>query len=433
MTITEKLQDALAVLLAVYLVMLQTNLALALRSVVFGLIVLAALALVLRADARAEAALSPPARAVVLAFVAWSAWSAASIGWSARPIYSAGELKTDVIELAAGCGAMLLCVRRALTFRRFVATMLGGFAVLATAAIGMAYAQGGWNDKLIHHGIGTWSTHIVVIVPLIALVRAPPLAGFGRGSRATAAAVVLFGLALASARVSENRMVWPALIAALAVFAAAGARRWPERWHEHRAIRLAAVVALAALMAAAFVDVASRKAESTLAPPPSIGRSVAEDPRLAIWSLVRERIAERPWVGHGYGKEIVGADLASRLGDPTLTHAHNAFASVWLQTGAAGLALFLGVLIAAGWRFAGYLWSPDDALSLAGAAGLAILAGMIVKNLPDDFFVRTNARYFWTTLALLLAFGERRLRELARAGVDIAIRGPARGGTTPGA
>ena len=34
----------------------------------------------------------------------------------------------------------------------------------------------------------------------------------------------------------------------------------------------------------------------------------------------------------------------------------------------------------------------------------------VVKNLPDDFFVRTNARFFWTTIALLVAFGERRLR-----------------------
>ena len=110
---------------------------------------------------------------------------------------------------------------------------------------------------------------------------------------------------------------------------------------------------------------------------------------------MRDRIAERPLTGHGYGKEILGPELATTLGDPTLTHAHNVFASVWLQTGAIGLALFVAVLVAAAWRFAGYARSRDDTLALVGVVGLAILAGVLVKNLTDDFFVRTNARFLW--------------------------------------
>ena len=310
----------LAVLLAVYLVLLQTNLALALRSTVFGLVALVALVLALSADGRRAAALSAPARALALAFLAWSGWSAVSLLWSADPVYSLGELKTDVLELGVGCGAMLLCVRRDLTFRRFVVTVLAAFAVLAIAAIGMRLATGTWNDKLLHHGVGTWSTHVVIVAPTIALLRAPPPAGFGREPAASACAFALVAVALASAKVSENRMVWPALIASLAVIAAAGAWRWPERWRAHPARRLAAVAALTLAMVAAFVDVATMKAESTQAPPPSIGRSVAEDPRLAIWTEVRDRIAERPWVGHGYGKEIVGASLATRLGDHNERH-----------------------------------------------------------------------------------------------------------------
>jgi len=127
---------------------------------------------------------------------------------------------------------------------------------------------------------------------------------------------------------------------------------------------------------------------------------------------LRDRIAERPWAGHGYGKEILGDELARSLGDATLTHAHNAFASVWLQTGIVGLALFVAVLALAAWRFAGYVRSRDDALALVGLVGLAILAGILVKNLTDDFFVRSNARFLWATIALLVAFGERRLRGL---------------------
>ena len=408
---TAKLQDALAIACAVYLVLLQTNLALAVRSVTFGIIAVLAIALLLRPDARADARLSRPACLLAIAFVAWAAWSVASLAWSRAPQYSIGEVKTDVLELGVAAAAILLSLREPAVFRRYVATILAAFALLAFASIVLAASATPWNDKLMHHGVGTWSTHVVMIAPLILLVRAPAPAGFGERPATTAAAIALVVLALASARVTENRMVWPALFVSLAAIGAASALRWPRPWREAGRARTIAFVAVAIAISLAFVDVMVRKAESTLAPPASIERSVAEDPRLSIWPLVRDRIAERPWTGHGYGKEIVGPELAQSLGDKTLTHAHNVFASVWLQTGAIGLLLFCALLAAAAWRFAGYARSRDDALALVGIAGLAILAGVIVKNLTDDFFVRTNARFLWATVALLVAFGERRLRE----------------------
>jgi O-antigen ligase len=411
---TAKLKDALAIACAVYLVLLQTNLALAVRSVAFGVVAVLALALVLRPDARADASLSPPARALAYAFAAWAAWSALSLAWSRAPAYSAGELKTDVLALGVASGAILLSLRETVVFRRYVATILAAFAVLALASVAMALGRGPWNDKLLHHGVGTWSTHVVMVAPLILLLRAPVRAGFGAHRVATVAAVALLALALASARATENRMVWPALLASLAVVGIGCALRWPRPWREAGGARAIGFVAVAVAIGLAFMDVALRKAESTLAPPASIERSVAADPRLAIWPVVQARIAERPLIGYGYGKEILGSELAQALHDRTLTHAHNVFASVWLQTGLVGLVLFVALLGAAAWRFAGYARSRDDALARVGIAGLAILAGVIVKNLTDDFFVRTNARFLWAVVALLVAFGERRLRELAR-------------------
>ena len=413
MTSTAKLRDVLAVLCAIYLVLLQTNLALVLRSTTFGAIALVAIVLVFRADARSDAALARPARIAVAAFLAWAGWSVASIAWSVAPRYSTGELWTEVVALGIGAGAILLSVRETVVFRRYVATVLAAFAALAVASVAVRLTAAPWSEQLMqlaHHGVGTWSTHVVIVAPLILLVRAPERAGWGPGRVPTSAAIALLVVALASARATENRMVWPALLASLAVVGAASALRWPASGRVSLARRATPFVLLAALLAGALLDVAWRKAETTQAPPPSIERSVAEDPRLAIWPVVRDRIAERPWMGHGYGKGILGPELARELGDATLTHAHNAFASVWLQTGAIGVALFVAALAAVAWRFAGYVRSRDDALALVGVAGLAILAGFVVKNLTDDFFYRTNARFLWTTLALLVAFGERRLR-----------------------
>lgn len=407
---TNRLRDALALLGGTYVVLLQTNLMNSPRSFVFALMAMLAIAVAARPDARAAVALSPPARAVAAAFLACAAWSIASLAWTVDWEVTTTELRADVMWTAIGTFAVLLSVREDVTFRRYVTAILAGFAVLAAGSIALSLASDPWDDKLMHHGLGTWSTHIVLVAPLILLLRAPADAGWGPGRRPTAAAIVLVLLALASAHATGNRMVWPALLASLAVAGTACALRWPGARPGAGRRRAIAFAALVALLGAAFADVATRKAETALSSSATIEASVAQDPRLAIWPLAVEKIAERPWMGHGFGKEIVGAEIAGKLGDRTLTHAHNAFASVWLQTGAIGLALFVALLAATAWRFVGYARSRDDALALAGIAGLAILAGMVVKNLTDDFFVRSNLRFFWCVVALIVAFGEARLR-----------------------
>lgn len=410
-TTTGRLRDTLAVLAGIYLVLLQSNLMNAPRSIVLGLMGVVALAVIVRPDARAELAWSNPARAIAVAFVACAAWSVASLAWSVDREITRTELRADVFLTAVGTIAILPSVRESVTFRRCITAILAAFAVLAVASVVLAFAASAWNDKLMHHGAGTWSTHIVLVAPLILLLRSPVAAGWGAGRRPTAAAIALVVLALASAYVSGNRMVWPALLAVLAVVGAATLARAASAGGRPGRAATVAFLALAALLAFAFVDAISRKAEWAFPHETPVERSLAEDPRLAIWPLVGEKIAERPWLGHGYGKEILGGELAAKLGDRTLTHAHNTFASVWLQTGAIGLALFVALLAAVAWRFAGYARSRDDALARLGVAGLAILAGVLVKNLTDDFFVRTNLRFLWAVFALMIAFGEGRLRE----------------------
>ena len=165
MIATARAKDALAILCATYLVLLQTNLALVVRSTVFGALALVALALALRADARADAALSRPARTAVAAFLAWAAWSAASIAWSVDPRLSAGEVWTEVVALAIGAGAVMLSLRETVVFRRYVATVLGAFAALAAAAVALRLAASPWTEQAMqaaHHGVGTWSTHVVI-------------------------------------------------------------------------------------------------------------------------------------------------------------------------------------------------------------------------------------------------------------------------------
>jgi O-antigen ligase len=91
-----------------------------------------------------------------------------------------------------------------------------------------------------------------------------------------------------------------------------------------------------------------------------------------------------------------------------LWHAHNIFVAQVLQTGAIGLALFVGLLITLAARFVSYFRQTDDALAIAGVVGLSLLAGFIAKNMTDDFLFRSNAKEWWALLAIVMGFGARR-------------------------
>ena len=60
-----------------------------------------------------------------------------------------------------------------------------------------------------------------------------------------------------------------------------------------------------------------------------------------------------------------------------------------------------------GLRYLRFLRSPDDALAFVGVAGLARIAGFVVKNLTDDFLFRSNAKELWAMLAILIGLGTR--------------------------
>jgi O-antigen ligase len=155
-----------------------------------------------------------------------------------------------------------------------------------------------------------------------------------------------------------------------------------------------------------------RRAEVVYPAGTSVATTVAVDPRLAIWKYAAERIAERPWHGHGYGLQILAEPMRTATSDPLVTHPHNLFLGQWLQTGAIGLGLFVLMLAALAARYAGFVRSGDVALARLGTLGLMIVAGFVVKNLTDDFFLRANAKLLFATQGLLLGAGALRLRQL---------------------
>jgi O-antigen ligase len=363
---------------------------------------------------RAERVPSPGA-VILVPLAAWAAWAVASLAWSVHPDYSLGELKREVGWNVATMMIFYVAAQQPRSARLVVGVGLATFAVLGALALALTLSAKGWNPERWHAGVGSYSTFLVLVAPMLFTLLAPASVGLGNGRWRITAAAALLALLLVAARLTDNRMVWIALAAVFATAAALGSLRWRASSTRARVRWAAPLLALLLVLGVLFADAAREKARLFFPPHTTVGETLKQDPRLALWDRTAARIAERPWLGYGFGKSILEDELRGELRDPTLTHAHNLFASQWLQTGAPGLAAFVALLGALLWRYAGFLRARDDALAFVGMVGIALVAGFVVKNLTDDFLVRANAREFWALAALLLGTGVR----LARAGESV--------------
>jgi O-antigen ligase len=253
-------------------------------------------------------------------------------------------------------------------------------------------------------GPGPFSTHLVIVAPLLVIALWPAPAGMGQGARRALLLVVLLGLAGIAA---DSRILWPALIAsALAAFLAFAAQLpdgHPSRKAAGRALA-AALVFLPVLM------LASVEYKLRLYPGASSGvESIGLDERPLIWKTAVRAVEARPWIGHGYGREIIGAELRAELAkagqNAPYNHGHNVFIDMAIEMGAVGVAAF--VLLFASLAIALARARGREGGSMITVAGLALVAGYLVKNLTDDFFFRPNSLVFWAVAGMLLGLAAR--------------------------
>jgi|KBSMisStandDraft_5_1062788.scaffolds.fasta_scaffold05224_3 O-antigen ligase len=401
----------LAVITAMYLILLPTNHGTYLRSIAFGgsiVFTVFALGWSLRERGeRLEARIPMPPWSIVVTVAAWFAWSAASYFWSVKPRYTSGQLAREVVENVLLIVAFYVACFDVVVLRRYAATILAVFAIMASLAIGYSMTPAGWDPALKHNGVGPYSTYVVLIAPWFLALIAPTPVGLRQRRRALALGAVLLALLVASARLTENRMVWIALAAVFATGAIASAARWPKTFMRSPWRWLAPVAALLVILGFAFADAARERAQSVFPPNTSVEATIKADPRLRLWQQLSERIGDRVWQGYGFGRRIQAEEISSDLADLQLTHAHNLFVSQWLQTGAVGLGLFVAMLGAIATTFVRYVRARDDVLAFLGVVGLCLLAGFLVKNLTDDFLFRSNAKEFWAMISILVGLGAR--------------------------
>ncbi|HSQ82253.1 MAG TPA: O-antigen ligase family protein [Casimicrobiaceae bacterium] len=397
---------------AAYLFLLPTNAATFPRSVTYGVAAVCAIVAWLAAR-RGPAPIPMAGRTVLVPLFAWAAWSWVSLAWSIDPRYSLGQLEREVVDSLLVMLAFYVAARDARSMRVLVIAALSSFAFFALLAIGMAATQGSWEPGRYHVGVGPWSTWLVLVAPFLFALIAPRPAGFGGGAKLAALGLALLALLIVTARMTENRIVWMALGISFATASLAAVWRWPRPFARApmRWILPAAVLLL--VLGMAFLDSLVERAETDYQGRESVAATLEHDPRIVLWEHVKGRIAARPWTGYGFGRRILAGPLSTELGNPLLAHAHNVFASQWMQTGLPGLVAFAAFIAALALSYLRFLRSRDDALAFVGMLGLALVAGFLAKNQTDDFLFRSNAKEFWALTALLLGYGMRRERALA--------------------
>lgn len=344
-----------------------------------------------------------PPRLLVIAILSWATWSVLSLVWSINASYSLLQIKREVgYGLAVGAIFYYATSSWAI-FRLWHALVLASFVVLSVLAIGMGIFGDGWDFDRWHGGAGDFATYLVMIFPMLwcPLVVTPPYAY----PRWLAAGLGL-PLLVACAVRTDSRILWPALAAVqLASFGLSLSRRQQPANTGRRALLANAMVLV--VFVGFFLGTAYDRAERQYPPNTTVTETIVLDDRPKVWKAAIEHILAKPWLGYGFGRGILQPELRQELHNPLLGHAHNLWISTCLQTGLPGALLLAWIFALIAREYLRYAAAQDPGRVLLGLVGASLLAGVIVKNLTDDFFFGRSALLFWALNGMLLGLGSR--------------------------
>jgi O-antigen ligase len=355
------------------------------RAVFMAVAVAAGLAVVLDRHRIGGERLMTPAPAAAAAIVAFTGWLVASSLWSLSPDITRGRA---LIYVGLAAFAWIIAdlefpdFRRALALAMGVAVGASLVAVVVSDSIGLDR-----NDDW--RGIFT-SRNSLAPVAGVAIIAGASLAAEARGRRRLAAAVLPL-LGVVAMLGSGSRTAW------LAVFVAGGGAGIVvgARVAARRGLRVHyPALALGAGGAAATVGVvAAMWGETTFSQ------------RRTIWSLVWDRIGERPL--HGYGWFNVWSDADFTAGNFLLARgsAHGSFLEVWLGLGLIGLIPFLVIV---GLALRGTITAAWRRPSVETWTWLALVLFLVIENLTESFVLWFSYNWVLLMAAALRSGGERR-------------------------
>ena len=358
-----------------------------------------------------------PKLPLIAGWAAWMIFAGMSVVYAQDQIRALSEYRYEVLY-TFGTWATCYTLARRHDGARWLGRVLVAATLLALA-FGVALSAPGqpWFDFGRYGDVGTVSTFLVTVLPLFLFLalRSKP------HSLARLSALAVAAGCLAAGFLTLNRTFWLATAAEITIFALFSMRYWDRRF------RIASMLAVGSLVAVlAFFEVVTASESRIALSAPGIGvwEFTSGDPRGGLWRFAASQIALHPWIGSGLGKWSSREVFIAYFNDPMLMHAHNMFLNRALETGLPGLAAFVLLLGSVAVAFRRVARSADPGTAAIGAAGLALVIGIVVKNLTDDFFVRQNALLFWSLVGAGLGAAAAR-EEALRATASSAMRSAA--------
>ena len=354
--------------------------------------------------------LLPPHKALGAAVLAWllsaSLWSFLS----PSPLESLSVVKRDILTPILAFLVFYALTRTRADMMRWSSLLTAGLIVLTILIIRKPFDPLSAAQESDYVTVGLLTAWIVTLAPLLAVLL---FAARPWRRRAVVLLVIALPCLLICAWLSGNRTVWVCFAGMLVLpMLVALSTRATSRAPSHLRTRSFVVVLLLLAVLAAFMVAAMQFRAQTQAPSGTGPLTfMLQDNRAPIFRVALDMIGERPWVGRGYANPEIGEILVARLETPWLKnyvqHAHNVVLDYMLQLGVTGAVAILALFAALGWVF-----FTNARLSglprLAGLCGIALVAGVFLRNMTDDFFFRHTVQFFGATAGMLLGLATHR-------------------------
>lgn len=378
-------------LLAAFILVLPFAHTVALRLTLLALLAACAVAVRLRE--------ATPALPLKWPLVAVATISVLSIAWAVDPVSSFGEVKNEIVYTFLAFFSAFVLTRTRADFVFYTWIILGGFAVLVILGCAAFELPGRWAHFGFQGGVGTYSTYLVTVMPwvLASLV-------LTRSQIARAVLLMLIAMALYGGFLTANRAFFITMLVVVVTFAALAVPLFSLRLAKKLFVGMAVLAFLTGLIGL-FLLVIEGKLGAADGLGALVERTFVGDVRIGFWRDSIEAMRENLWFGVGFGRPSFGYAYPELRTSEYFWHAHNMFLNRLAQTGVVGLAALLFLLVALV-RQASALYARHQTLELRviGAAALALLLGVIVKNFTDDFFGRELALLTWTMIGIVLGY-----------------------------
>lgn len=347
-----------------------------------------------------------PYKALVIATGAWLLSATVWSFLSPSPLESLSVVKRDILTPMLAFMVFYALTRTRADMMRWISVLTAGLLVLTVMVVRDPFDPQATLQQSDYLTVGLLTAWLVTLAPLMALLLFASRK-WRRG--AIALSIVAMPCLLISAWLSGNRTVW-VCFAAMLLVAMLLARRGA---HVAR-LRLRSLLLVLALLLVlvTFLFAAMQFRAQTQAPSGTGPLAfVLQDSRAPILRVAVAMIGERPLLGVGYANADLGNAFAARFDVPWLKnyvhHAHNVVLNHALQMGVTGAVVIVILFAVLAWTFATRL--PAGGLArLAGLCGVALVVGVFLRNMTDDFFSRHTVQFFGAAAGMLLGLATRR-------------------------